>query len=99
MGGRYSGGRGVWSGGLTAIVCSTTFAAAERAAGTNGALTPPARRRGETVVIGGYRTGEKAVGISSLFSCRIGRTPACGGHAPPGRRDSSRTLARSLRSL
>jgi hypothetical protein len=46
-----------------------------------------------------YRTGEKAAGISSLFSCRIGRTPACGGHAPPGRRDSSRTRARSLRSL
>jgi hypothetical protein len=46
-----------------------------------------------------YRTGEKAVGISSLFSCRTGRTPVCGGHAPPGFRDSSRTLARSLRSL
>jgi len=28
-----------------------------------------------------YRTGEKAAGISSLFSCRIGRTPACGGHS------------------
>src|SRR6516162_2984133 len=47
----------------------------------------------------GYRTGEKEAGISSLFSCRTGRTPACGGHAPPGRRDSSRTRARSLRSL
>ena len=46
-----------------------------------------------------YRTGEKAVGISSLFSCRTGRTPVCGGHAPPGFLDSSRTLARSLRSL
>jgi hypothetical protein len=46
----------------------------------------------------GYRTGQKAVGISSLFSCRTGRTPVCGGHAPPGLRDSSRTLARSLRS-
>jgi hypothetical protein len=31
----------------------------------------------------GYRTGEKAVAISSLFSCRTGRTPLCGGHAPP----------------
>jgi hypothetical protein len=27
-----------------------------------------------------YRTGEKAAGISSLFACRIGRTPAWGGH-------------------
>ena len=27
-----------------------------------------------------YRTGEKAAGISSLFCCRIGRTPAWGGH-------------------
>ena len=46
-----------------------------------------------------YRTGENAVGISSLFSCRIGRTPVCGGHWPPGLRDASRTRARSLRSL
>ena len=46
-----------------------------------------------------YRTGEKAVAISSLFSCRIGRTPLCGGHAPPGLRDSSRMRARSPRSL
>ena len=30
-----------------------------------------------------YRTGENAVGISSLFACRIGRTPVCGGHWPP----------------
>jgi hypothetical protein len=41
-----------------------------------------------------YRTGEKAVGTSSLFSCRIGRTPLCGGHTPPGLRDSSRMRAR-----
>jgi hypothetical protein len=46
-----------------------------------------------------YRTGEKAAGISSLFSCRIGLTPVWGGHWPPGLRDSSRTRARSLRSL
>ena len=46
-----------------------------------------------------YRTSEKAAGIISLFSCRTGRTPVCAGHAPPGRRDSSRTRARSLRSL
>src|SRR5271166_5050292 len=46
-----------------------------------------------------YRTGEKVAGIRSLFSCRTGRTPGCGGHALPGRRDSSRTRARSLRSL
>ncbi len=36
-----------------------------------------------------YLTGEKDAGINSLFSWRTGRTPACGGHAPPGRRDSS----------
>src|SRR5215472_14891418 len=46
-----------------------------------------------------YRTGEKAAGISSLFSWRIGRTPVCAGHPVPGRRDSSRMRARSLRSL
>ena len=59
------------------------------------------RRRGRMAlgVRARYRTGEKDAGISSLFSCRIGRTPACGGQAPPGRRDSSRTRARSLRSL
>ena len=59
------------------------------------------RRRGRMAlgVRAGYRTGEKDAEISSLFSCRIGRTPACGGQAPPGRRDSSRTRARSLRSL
>ena len=46
-----------------------------------------------------YRTGEKDAGISNLFSWRTGRTPACGGQPVPGRRDSSRTRARSLRSL
>src|SRR5512145_2221618 len=46
-----------------------------------------------------YRTGEKDAGISSLFSCRIGRTPAWGGHAPPLVRACSRMRARSLRSL
>jgi hypothetical protein len=46
-----------------------------------------------------YRMGEKAAGISSLFSCRIGRTPVWGGYRPPGLRDASRTRARSLRSL
>src|SRR5262245_62548742 len=30
-----------------------------------------------------YRTEDKAAGIRSLFSCRIGRTPVWGGHAPP----------------
>jgi hypothetical protein len=34
-----------------------------------------------------------------LFSCRIGRTPAWGGHTPPLVRTASRTRARSLRSL
>src|SRR4249919_2219425 len=46
-----------------------------------------------------YRTGEKVAGISSLFSCRIGRTPVWGGHGPPAWREASRTRARSLRSL
>jgi hypothetical protein len=48
---------------------------------------------------GVYLTGEKAAGIRSLFSCRIGRTPVCGGHWPPAAREASRTRARSLRSL
>jgi hypothetical protein len=46
-----------------------------------------------------YRTGEKAAGISNLFSCRSGRTPVWGGHWPPGLRDASRMRARSWRSL
>src|SRR5712691_8872200 len=54
---------------------------------------------GWSVTSGDYRTGEKAAGSSSLFSCRIGRTPAWGGHWPPPLRASSRTRARSLRSL
>src|SRR5207302_8834826 len=47
---------------------------------------------------GDYRTGEKAAGIRSLFSCRIGRTPVWGGHAPPDVREASRTRVRSARS-
>jgi hypothetical protein len=50
-------------------------------------------RRGGRVTRNGYRTGEKDAGISSLFACRIGRTPVWGGHWPPGLRDSSRTRA------
>ena len=42
---------------------------------------------------------EKAAGISSLLSCRIGRTPVCGGHGPPAVREASRTRVRSARSL
>ena len=60
---------------------------------------PTQKERGAIVTLGDYRTGEKAAGISSLFSCRMGRTPAWGGHAPPLVRASSRTRARSLRSL
>jgi hypothetical protein len=37
-------------------------------------------RRGGIITRNDYRTGEKAPGISSLFCCRIGRTPAWGGH-------------------
>jgi len=65
-----------------------TRSAGEGAERTGGGDPPP-----------NYRTGEKAAGISSLFSWRTGRTPACGGQAPPGRRDSSRTRARSFKSL
>jgi hypothetical protein len=56
----------------------------ERLGGTSD---PQARRaqeeRGALVTWGDNRTGEKAAGTSNLFSCRIGRTPAWGGHAPP----------------
>ena len=68
-----------------------------------GTFDPQARlaqeERGALVTSGDYRTGEKAAGTSSLFACRIGRTPAWGGHAPPLVRASSRTQARSLRSV
>src|SRR5207247_9778352 len=59
----------------------------------------PRRTDVEIVTSGDYRTGEKAAGSSSLFSCRIGRTPVCGGHGPPAWREASRTRARSVRSL
>jgi len=52
-----------------------------------------AARRGGIVNRPDYRTGEKAAGISSVSSCRIGRTPVWGGHWPPGLRDASRTRA------
>jgi len=64
-----------------------------------GSDVPPRRTDGWIVTRDDYRTGEKAAGISSLFSCRIGRTPVCGGHGPPAWRDASRTRARSFRSL
>src|SRR5262245_25423097 len=91
-----SGGRGVCdSVGLTR--CEAPEAA------WAGRLThrpgPPRGQRGWLVLARDYRTGEKAAGISSLLSCRIGRTPAWGGHAPPLLRASSRTRARSFRSL
>src|SRR5947209_20442601 len=60
---------------------------------------PAEEDSGAIVTRDDYRTGEKAAGISSLFSCRIGRTPVCGGHGPPAWREASRTRARSLRSL
>src|SRR5215510_16028233 len=61
--------------------------------------SPPRQTEEVLVPAGDYRTGEKAAGISSLFSCRIGRTPAWGGHAPPDWREASRTRVRSFRSL
>jgi hypothetical protein len=60
---------------------------------------PPRQTEEGLLQAGDYRTGEKAAGISSLLSCRIGRTPAWGGHAPPDWREASRTRVRSLRSL
>src|SRR6516162_10648830 len=60
---------------------------------------PPRQTEEVLVQAGDYRTGEKAAGTSSLFSCRTGRTPVWGGHAPPDWRDASRTRVRSVRSL
>ena len=72
----------------------------ERLGGTADPQARPAREEsGAVVTSGGLPHGEKAAGISSLFSCRIGRTPVWGGHAPPAWRDASRTRVRSLRSL
>ena len=71
-----------------------------RLGGTSDPQARPAQEeRGALGTSGDYRTGEKAAGTSSLLSCRIGRTPAWGGHAPPLVRASSRTQARSLRSV
>src|SRR2546429_9976741 len=64
-----------------------------------GSDVPPRRTEGSIGASSDYRTGEKAAGISSLFSCRIGRTPVWGGHAPPAVREASRTRVRSVRSL
>jgi hypothetical protein len=56
----------------------------ERLGGTSDPRARPAQEeRGAIVTSGDYRTGEKAAGTSSLFSCRIGRTPVWGGHGPP----------------
>ena len=60
---------------------------------------PAQEDSGAIVTSGDYRTGEKAAGISSLFSCRSGRTPVWAGHAPPDWREASRTRVRSFRSL
>ena len=49
----------------------------ERLGGVSDPRARPAQEEcGATVTLGDYRTGEKAAGTSSLFSCRIGRTPA-----------------------
>src|SRR3989475_11398413 len=78
----------------------TRFGARGRLGGTSDPRARPAQvDRGGIVTKDDYRTGEKAAGSSSLFSCRIGRTPVCGGHGPPAWREASRTRARSLRSL
>ena len=85
-------------------VCICWPDAVRSASGRLGETSDPRARltqeeSGAIVMSRDYRTGEKAAGISSLFSCRIGRTPVWGGHAPPDWRDASRTRVRSLRSL
>src|SRR6266571_714429 len=78
----------------------TRFGARGRLGGTSDPQARPAQEdRGGIVTRDDYRTGEKAAGISSLFVCRIGRTPVWGGHRPPAWRDASRTRVRSLKSL
>ena len=76
------------------------FSSARRCLG--GTLThgsgPPRHKEGWVAKQADYPRGEKAAGTKILFSCRIGRTPACGGHLPAWR-DSFRTCARRLRSL
>jgi hypothetical protein len=48
-----------------------------RLGGTSDPRVRPAQEESAAIVtLGDYRTGEKAAGTSSLFSCRIGRTPA-----------------------
>ena len=55
-----------------------------RVGGISDPQARPAQEDGGGLVTrDAYRTGEKSAGISSLFSCRIGRTPVWGGHAPP----------------
>src|SRR5713101_8996452 len=78
----------------------TRFGARGRLGGVSDPRAIPAQEdRGAIVTRYDYRTDEKAAGISSLFVCRIGRTPVCGGHAPPAVREASRTRVRSLKSL
>src|SRR5438105_6194910 len=67
--------------------------------GTADPRARPAQEDSGIVPRDDYRTGEKAAGSSSLLSCRIGRTPVWGGHAPPAWREASRTRVRSARSL
>ena len=83
----------IWVSGVMAWAL-TRFGARGRLGGVSDPRAMPAQEdRGAIVTRDNYRTGEKAAGISSLFSCRIGRTPVWGGHWPPGLRDASRTRA------
>src|SRR2546425_13022117 len=79
--------------------CKPLEAALAGLAHARRANVPPRRIERSIGTPSDYRTGEKAAGISSLFSCRIGRTPVWGGHAPPAVREASRTRVRSVRSL
>jgi hypothetical protein len=74
----------VWANGILQVVGKSARAKTRNAPGQVAwgvvVLAGRGMRRRGRVTQDDYRTGEKAAGISSLFCCRIGRTPAWGGH-------------------
>jgi hypothetical protein len=89
----------MWASGAMAGALDKVGAKGRLGGASDPRARPAQEDRGGIVPWDDYRTGEKAAGISSLFACRIGRTPVWGGHAPPAWRDASRTRVRSVRSL
>src|SRR4030095_5603423 len=78
----------------------TRFGVRGRLGGTSDPRARPAQEDRDGIVTrGAYRTGEKAAGISSLLSCRIGRTPVCGGHGPPAWRGGAPAPGAALGGL